>query len=108
MLTPFAMYWVVVLFLFGLGIYALIFRHHLVHLIIGVELMAKGLCLGLLVGGAQYNDQTLNGIFSISEAMVITIILIEVATTAIALSLVVAAYKKTGQVDIAALRQLKG
>ncbi len=97
-------YWIAVFFLFSLGVYAMIFRHNLVHLIIGLELMAKGLCLGILVAGAQHGG----GVLSISEAMVITVILIEVATTAIALSLVVSAYKHTGQIDIAALRRLKG
>jgi len=97
-------YWIAVVFLFSLGIYTMIFRHNLIHLILGLEVMAKGLCLGVLVGGAHHGG----GVFSISEAMVITIILIEVATTAIALSLVVAAHRHTGVIDIAALRRLKG
>lgn len=97
-------YWIAVLFLFSLGLYTAIFRQNLIHIIIGIEVMAKGLCLGLLVGGAQHG----HAIATVSEAMVITIILIEVATAAIALSLIVAAYRHTGSVDIAALRRLKG
>ena len=97
-------YWITVIFLFSLGIYTLIFRHNLIHLILGIEVMAKGLCLAVLVAGAQHAG----GVFSVSQAIVITIILIEVATTAIALSLVVAAHRHTGTIDVAALRRLKG
>ncbi len=97
-------YWIAVLFLFSLGIYALVFRHNLFHLILAIEVMAKALCLGVLVAGSQHGG----GVLSVSETMVITIILIEVATTAIALSLVVSAHKHTGSMDIAALRRLKG
>lgn len=97
-------YWIAVLFLFSLGIYTTIFRHNLIHLIIGIEVMAKALCLGVLVAGAAHGA----GIFRVSEAMVITIICIEVATTAIALSLLVSAYRQTGSIDIASLRRLKG
>lgn len=97
-------YWIVVLFMFSLGLYTAIFRRNLIHLIIGIEVMAKGLCLGLLVGGAQHGA----GVAEVAQAMVITIILIEVATAAIALSLLVAAYRHTGSIDIATLRRLKG
>jgi multicomponent Na+:H+ antiporter subunit C len=99
-----SVYWSVVILLFCLGIYTLIFRHNLIHLIIGIEVMAKALCLGVLVGAFQHGG----GVFSVGQAIVITIILIEVATTAIALSLVVAANRHTGSIDIAQLRQLKG
>ncbi len=102
--TMWSAYWVAVLFLFSLGIYTMMFRHNLIHLILGIEVMAKGLCLAVLVAGFQHGG----GVFSVSQAMVITIILIEVATTAIALSLVVAAYRQTGSIDSAALRRLKG
>lgn len=97
-------YWLAVLFLFALGLYTAIFRHNLIHIIIGIEVMAKSLCLAVLVGGAQHGGT----VQSISQAMAITIILIEVATVAIALSLVVAAYRHTGSLDIATLRRLKG
>ncbi|MFO7945767.1 MAG: NADH-quinone oxidoreductase subunit K [Armatimonadota bacterium] len=97
-------YWIAVLFLFSLGIYAAIFRRNLIHLIIGIEIMAKALCLAVLVGGHAHGF----GIMRISEAMVITIICIEVATTAIALSLLVSAHRQTGSLDLASLRRLKG
>ena len=104
MWTAYDAYWIAVLFLFSLGIYAMIFRHNLIHMVLGIEVMAKALCLGVLVGGSQHGG----GVFSVSEAMAITIILIEVATTAVALSLIVSAFKQTGRIDIAALRRLKG
>jgi NADH:ubiquinone oxidoreductase subunit K len=91
-----------IVILLGIGIYCLISRKNLIQLIIGVEVIAKAVTLSfILAGHLQGNEQ-------IAQAIVVTIILIEAVCTAVALSLVVAAYRHTGSLDINILKRLRG
>lgn len=91
-----------IVILLGIGIYCLISRRNLIQLIIGVEVIAKAVTLSfILAGNLQGNEQ-------IAQAIVVTIILIEAVSTAVALSLVVAAYRHTGSLDISILKRLRG
>jgi NADH:ubiquinone oxidoreductase subunit K len=85
-----------------IGLYASIARTNLLQIIIGLEIMARGVSLVFITGGVA--NGTLHG----AQAMVITTILIEAVTVAIALSLVVASYHHNRSLSIAALRRLKG
>ncbi|HCA46620.1 MAG TPA: hypothetical protein DEP45_04435 [Armatimonadetes bacterium] len=85
-----------------IGLYATITRTNLLQIIIGLEIMARGISLVFILGGAQ------SGTMSAAQSVVITLILIEAVTVAIALSLVVAAYHHNKSLSIAALRRLKG
>jgi len=85
-----------------IGLYASITRTNLLQIIIGLEIMARGVSLVFIVGGAA------NGTLDGAQAIVITTILIEAVTVAIALSLVVASYHHNRSLSIAALRRLKG
>ena len=88
--------------LFFIGLYATITRRSLLQLVIGLEIMARGVSLlFILAGQAQ-------GSLAVAQAIVITVILIEAVTVAIALSLIVAAYQHNQSVSIESLRRLKG
>ena len=96
------LYIAAVAILIGIGIYCLIGRKNLIQLIIGVEVIAKAVTLiFILAGYLQGNEQ-------IAQAIVITIILIEAVSTAVALSLAVAAYRHTQSLDINILKRLRG
>ena len=85
-----------------IGLYATITRTNLLQIIIGLEIMARGVSLVFILGGLQ------TGTMSAAQSVVVTTILIEAVTVAIALSLVVAAYNHNKSLSIAALRRLKG
>ncbi len=88
--------------LFVIGLYATITRSNLLQLVIGLEVMARGVSLVFIVGGA------ITGTMAGAQTIVVTTILIEAVTVAIALSLVVAAWQHNKSLSIAALRRLKG
>ena len=88
--------------LFVIGLYATITRANLLQLVIGLEVMARGVSLVFIVGGA------ITASMAAAQAIVITSILIEAVTVAIALSLVVAAWHHNRSLSIAAIRRLKG
>ncbi|MGC9317831.1 MAG: NADH-quinone oxidoreductase subunit NuoK [Armatimonadota bacterium] len=98
-MSPYA---VVGIALLVIGLYATITRTNLLQVVIGLEVMARGVSLAFIVGGAQ------TGSMSAAQAVVITSIVIEAVTVAIALSLVVAAYHHNRSLSVAALRRLKG
>ena len=90
------------LVLVSLGLYAAITRRNLLQLIIGLELMARGVTLVIILAGMAQQS------LAVAQAMVITAILIETVTVAIALSLVVAAYKHNNSLSTESLRRLRG
>jgi multicomponent Na+:H+ antiporter subunit C len=85
-----------------IGLYATITRTNLLQIIIGLEIMARGVSLVFILAGVQ------TGTMAAAQTVVVTTILIEAVTVAIALSLVVAAYQHNKSLSIAALRRLKG
>jgi len=85
-----------------LGLYAAITRRNLLQLIIGLELMARGVTLVIILAGMAQQS------LAVAQAMVITAILIETVTVAIALSLVVAAYQHNNSLSTESLRRLRG
>ena len=91
-----------IIVLLGIGIYCLISRRNLIQLIIGIEIIAKAICLSfVLAGHLQGNEQ-------IAQAIVITIIVIEAITAAVVMSLIVAAYRRTGSLNNKDFRRLRG
>jgi len=96
------LYMVAIVVLIGIGVYCLLARRNIIQLLIGIEVIAKGVTLSFILGGFfQGNEQ-------IAQAIVITIILVEVITMAVAMSLAVMAHRHTGSLDIKDLRRLRG
>jgi len=85
-----------------IGLYGAIARRNLLQLIIGLELMARGISLILILTGQQQQS------LGVAQALVITSILIEAVVVAIALSLIVAAYQHNQSLSVESLRRLKG
>lgn len=88
--------------LFFIGFFAMITRTNLLQVIIGLEVMARGVSLLFILGGSVHDS------VDVAQALVITTILIEAVTVAVALSLVVATYNHHKSLSIASLRRLKG
>jgi multisubunit Na+/H+ antiporter MnhC subunit len=102
MMSLWQLYMLAILILIGIGIYCLLARKNIIQLVIGIEVIAKGVTLSFILAGfLQGNEQ-------IAQAIVITIIFIEVITAAIALSLIVVAHRHTGSLDVKDIRRLWG
>jgi multicomponent Na+:H+ antiporter subunit C len=96
------LYMLAIIVLIGIGIYCLLARRTIIQLLIGIEVIAKGVTLSFILAGFfQGNEQ-------IAQAIVITIILIEVITMAVAMSLAVMVHRHTGGLDIKDIRRLRG
>jgi NADH:ubiquinone oxidoreductase subunit K len=91
-----------IIILIGVGIYCLLARRNIIQLLIGIEIIAKGVTLSFILAGFFQGNE------HIAQAIVVTIILIEAITAAVAMSLIVMAHRHTDSLDIKDLRRLRG
>ena len=100
-----SMFWVLasfVILLFIIGVYALLATRNLLRILIGIEVLNKGVTLLLVAAGY------LTGRVNVIQPIIITMIVVEVVIIAVAAGVVIAAYRSNGTVDVRALRNLKG
>ncbi len=89
--------------LFAVGLVCLIARSNLVKMVIGLELLGKGVSLLFVTGGY------VSGNVANSQAIVFTLIIIEAVVAGVALALVILAKRTWKTLDIAAItRQVRG
>ena len=101
-MTLWQFYMLAILILIGIGIYCLLARRNIIQLLIGIEVIAKGVTLSFILAGFFQGNEHM------AQAIVITIIFIEVITAAIALSLIVVARRHSGSLDVKDFRRLWG
>jgi multisubunit Na+/H+ antiporter MnhC subunit len=85
-----------------LGIYMLILYRNLLRLIIGVEIVSKGVTLIFLAAGIYRQD------IGFIQSLIVTFIIVETVLAAIMLALAVRAHKIYGSLDIRNLSKLRG
>ncbi len=85
-----------------LGVYILFMYRNLLRIIIGVEVMAKGITLLFLAAGA------FQGKIAFIQSLVVTFIIVETILAAIMLALVFTVHKIYDSLDIQLLSKLKG
>jgi NADH:ubiquinone oxidoreductase subunit K len=85
-----------------IGLYCLLTMRNLIKLLIGVEIIAKGLSLALISTGFVRKN------ILIAQSLTITFIVIEVAVVATALAIIINIYRHTKSLDIRKLTKLKG
>ncbi len=89
--------------LFATGLACLIAKTNLVKLIIGLELLGKGVSLVFVTAGYVSGDVAL------SQAVVFTLIIIEAVVAGVALALVILAKRTWGTLGIGAIaRKVRG
>jgi len=91
-----------VILLFIIGIYSLLATRNLLRILIGMEILTKGVTLLLVAAGY------LTGRTNVIQPVIITMIVVEVVIIAVAAGVVIAAYRKNGTINIRELRNLKG
>jgi multisubunit Na+/H+ antiporter MnhC subunit len=88
--------------LVGVGLYCLLTMKNTVKLLIGVEIIAKGVTLALVAGG--YARENL----MVAQSLAITVIVVDVAVIATALALIININRHTKSLDVRKLTKLKG
>jgi len=87
---------------FMLGLYLLLSHRNLIRIILGVEVLSKGITLILLAAGQA------RGAIPFIQSLVVTFIIVETVLAAVMLGLIVLVYKTHGSLDIRLLSKLKG
>ena len=88
--------------LIGIGIYCLLTMKNTVKLLIGIEIIAKGVTLALISSGYARNSLML------AQALTITVIVVDVAVIATALAIIISINRHTKSLDVRKLTKLKG
>lgn len=84
------------------GLYCVVATRNFIRLLIGLEIVTKGVTLLIILGGY------LSGHMALAQALAITLIVIEVVVIAIAAGIVIAIYRKNGSLDANLMKNLKG
>ncbi len=108
------------IFLFLVGLYGVIAKRNLIKIVIGLAIMEYSvnlflILIGYVKGGAapirsgEMADKAFtNFVDPLPQAMVLTAIVIGLATTALLLAIAIRIYKKYGTFDIREIKNLKG
>lgn len=102
LLTLFWPYCIFVILLFIIGLYCILATYNLIRILIGIELLIKAVTLLLIVVGY------INGHTALMQALVITLVLIEVVSMVIAAGIIIGLYRHNNSLDTRNLRTLKG
>jgi multisubunit Na+/H+ antiporter MnhC subunit len=88
--------------LIGIGLYGLLTMKNTVKLLIGIEIIAKGVTLALVsTGFAKAN-------LMLAQSLVISVIVVDVAVLATALAIIIRINRHTKSLDVRTLTRLKG
>ena len=101
----FTLFWpfcLAVIMLFIIGFYCLIVTYNLIRALIGLELLIKAVTLLLVVVGY------VNKHIALAQALVITLIVVEVIVIAVAAGIVLGLHRYNNSLDVRNLRNLKG
>ena len=88
--------------LFVIGFYCILATLNLVRALIGIEVLMKAVTLLIIIAGYA------SGRTSLSQALVITLIVVETVLIAVAMGIVLSVYKHTKSLETGDLTKLKG
>jgi multisubunit Na+/H+ antiporter MnhC subunit len=101
-LTLFWHLFVVVIMLLIMGFYCIFMTYNLIRTLIGVELLIKAVTLLIITAGY------VTGHMALAQAIVITLIVVEVVFIVVATGVVIGLRRHNGTLDTRKLRNLKG
>ena len=90
-----------VLLLFA-GFYCILVTRNLIRILIGIEVLAKGITLGIVAVGYA------TGNMALTQSLAITVIIVEVFVVAIAAGIVINIYKHNDSLSVKNIENLKG
>ena len=88
--------------LFAVGLHCILASRNLIRILVGIELLTKAVTLLLVSAGAVI------GRMALAQALVVTLIVLEVVVIVVAAGIVVGAYRETGAISTEGLHELKG
>ncbi len=99
-------FWILNMFFVGLlflvGLFCLLAMKNLIKLLIGIELLSKGILLALIATGFEKNN------ILTSQSLAISFIVVEVSVLATAMAMIINMYRHTKSLDVKHLSNLKG
>jgi len=102
MTNSFILDWYFIALLMFTGLYCMLVSRSLIRQLIGLEIMSKAGLLAVITAGA------LTGNVNLAQAVIITLIVIEVVVVAAGLALLAKNFRINNSVDIWSLKDLKG
>ncbi|MFA7009489.1 MAG: NADH-quinone oxidoreductase subunit K [Elusimicrobiales bacterium] len=102
MAASFSVDWYFITLIFFAGLYGMLVSRSLLRQFIGLEIMSKSCLLGIMSVGTKTGEPAL------AQALIITMIVIEVVVVAAGLALLVKNFRVSGSADVWALNNLKG
>lgn len=103
--NPVQVFWLFAIFVIMLsvvGFYGILVTRNLIRTLIGVEILFKGVTLLLIIAG-HLNHRT-----DVAQALVITMIVIEVVIVVVAGGVILSIYRNEESLDVKNIRNLKG
>lgn len=91
-----------IVLLLVIGLYVLLISKNLLRMLVGFEIMSKGVTLAIITAGSA------NGSLILSQTLAITVIVVEVVFIAIALAIVMLVHRKKQSLDVRKLTDLRG
>ena len=91
-----------IVILFVAGLYCILVTRNLMRVLIGLELLTKAVTILLIVAGYA------TGRTALAQAIVITLIMIEVVVMAVIAGVILSIYRHTGSLDASSVKSLKG
>lgn len=84
------------------GVYLLLSYRNLLRLVLGVEVLAKGVTLVLLGAGAHL------GMTALIQSLIVTFIIVETILAAVLLAIIVVCHRTNQSLDVRVLSRLRG
>ena len=98
----FSLYFILSLLIFLLGLYCVVSQGNLIKIVIGIEVMGKGVLLNFITAGFFQNNT------GMAQAVVMTAILIDAVIAAVILALIVNVFRLTRGILATRISGLKG
>jgi len=102
---PVTFFWtfcIFIILIFIIGLYCIFVSYNLIRVLIGLEILIKAVTLLIAVVGYTNNH------LSMTQAFIITLIVVEVVFIAVAAGVVLGLYRHNKNLDTRNLRNLKG
>lgn len=100
--NPFWPYFIISVLLILTGLYCITVTRNLVRVLIAMELMTKGVTLILTASGF------LSGNTGLSQALIVTLIVVEVVVISVAAGVVIGHFRTSGSLDTRTINSLNG
>lgn len=91
-----------VVILFGVGVYGLLLTHHLIKIVIALQIIGKAVIIAFAVAG------TMSERVQLAQSLIVTIIVADTMVAVISLALVIQVKQRLGTLDARELSNLRG